>query len=182
MPGMDPSWGDVSCLPKLDLDPLRGIHDSVLFKRRSTHSVSPGSHDCLSRSARVPSWELQGHSQVECSQLMRRAAYSREGGINLSIFTVGWSQAWCRQWGPKGQLKTQGSSPQASLRTFKDSSHVGHFWSSLIPATIPHWAEDNDGPSLVCVPQWVVLSTGLTLQMVSDRWTGTGHICFWFLG
>lgn len=40
------------------------------------------------------------------------------------------------------------SSPQASLGTFKDSSHTGHFWSSLFLAIVPHWAE-NDVQSLV---------------------------------
>lgn len=53
-----------------------------------------------------------------------------------------------------------------------DGSHIGHFWSSLVPATIPHQAEDNDILSLVSVPQWAMLMVGQAFP----------HFCFWFLG
>lgn len=49
--------------------------------------------------------------------------------------------------------RVQESCPQVSLGTFKDSTHIGHFWSSVVLAIPPHWAEDNV-LSLLSVPQW----------------------------
>lgn len=47
--------------------------------------------------------------------------------------------------------------------TFNDGSHIGHSWCFLVPATIPHGAEDNDTLSLVGVPQWAMLMVGQAL-------------------
>ena len=62
-------------------------HTWLSTKRRCTCCDLRVAWLCLSRSAWAPSRGLQGRSQVECSQLRTRAAYSWAGRTNLSLFS-----------------------------------------------------------------------------------------------
>lgn len=46
-------------------------------------------------------------------------------------------------------------------------SHFGHLWCSPVPAIILHLAKDHEVPSLISVPQQVMLSTDLMLWTCS---------------
>lgn len=128
------------------VDPLRAIHDSALSKIHLLCDLGVP-WLCLSRSAWVPSWMLQGCFQVECSQLRRRAAYCWAGGINLGLFLMlGGVRHDAGSGAPKGNWRYEDPAPKLPS---EPEDHVGHFWSSLVPATIPHWAEGSGVPSLV---------------------------------
>lgn len=82
------------------------------------------------------------------------------------------------------QRATEGGCEDSALNHPSEHLKVAPSLATLaFPGSCNHFsqAEDSEVPSLLSVPQWAMLNTGLILQVCSDGWAGTCHICFSFL-